>query len=223
MPCGAQQHTHLWSPELSALGCPLCGLCGPFCHGRLTTDYLLSRLIDCQALPSMEAASNSGQGWVMRRLVSQLQAVLELVPAHWWVEWGLEGAGCKSWCPRANISLLVGKVPGLRVLLGLVFTCCWVRQCNVASAGPLVVGVTSQDLWLWGSQSCCWPHWWVRPGPSVNAASLVGKASSWCVCLQGPGSGIWCLPDGEWSSSWAPLMARAKFLGGWELKGVDGI
>lgn len=67
------------------------------------------------------------------------------------------------------------------------------------------------------------PHWWVRPGPSANAGCLVGKASSWCVCLQGPGSGTWCLPDGEWSRSWAPLMGSAKFLGVWELKGVDGI
>ena len=38
---------------------------------------------------------------------------------------------------------------------------------------------------------------WVRPGPSANAGSLVGKASSWCACLQGPGSGSWCLPDGK--------------------------
>ena len=39
----------------------------------------------------MGAAATGGQGWVMRRLVAQLQAVLELVPAHWWVQLGLEG------------------------------------------------------------------------------------------------------------------------------------
>ena len=79
----------LWGPaayssQVTRAQCSRVPLCGPFC-------YLHASLIGCQALPSMEAAATGGQSWVMRRLVAQLQAVLELVPAHWWVQLGLEG------------------------------------------------------------------------------------------------------------------------------------
>ena len=53
--------------------------------------------------------------------------------------------------------------------------------------------------------------WWVKPVLGVS------------VCkVQDLGPGV-CLMVGEWSRSWAPLMGSAKFLGVWELKGVDGI
>lgn len=75
----------LWGPAAQSslatrvymlLGCPLCGLYGPFYCGRLTTVGALVGMIvlwssHCLALPSVEAAGHGEWGWVLAWRASQ--------------------------------------------------------------------------------------------------------------------------------------------------------
>ena len=72
-------------------GCPLCGLCGPFCCGGLTTMsglvgmagpvWLIIRLCLVQRL-----LATGDLGWVSRGMAAEPQEIPGLVLAHGWAE-----------------------------------------------------------------------------------------------------------------------------------------